>query len=338
MTSESWQLFNRFDGLEYPFSATPSARPAAAFAGGSVTQGANSTSRDTLSYRPLTFAWLQTNYPALSLYQANSGFGSNASWADLFRLQAEVLDRNPALIVLEAAVNDQNALLDRQAAEALIRRCLGVTPRPKVVPILFLRVNDPAVNNTTNTYQYAWNAWSALATHYNLPVADFASWVQSVVPGTYNLNQLLADTVHPLDLGHSHAATLLEAQLADLNPVVGALPAPLYDTNGDFSRAPQKIYGDQYSAISGTWSQVAHTMTTTDIATPATISYALTCRSFSFIGSTATYYFKVDNGSYTLASATTVDGNDCGSYGAHTVTIKPYSVGSPVSIFQIWAI
>lgn len=73
-----------------------------AYFGGSITEAGN-------GWRDQSFNWLKSKYPAVALSQVNAGIGGTGSDLGVFRLQKDVLSKNPDLVFVEFAVND-NAL------------------------------------------------------------------------------------------------------------------------------------------------------------------------------------------------------------------------------------
>lgn len=291
-------------------------------------------------YRGLAQVWLTDNYPTYATTATVQAINGHNTYSALVRLET-----GADVFVIDNA-NDSNDSVntpDRKALEALFRRLWAANPQTRIIvigpPSWFGQdTSDNAVVDTP-TNQTALEEIKALADHYGIAYVDYWQWCRDVVPDTYDLTDLTADTVHPTDLGYNQMATLLEAYLPTSGSQKPAtLPARLYD-NGDYENTPTRTLGTNYDSRTGTgWSDSG---TATLSATAGdTITYSATCQSigvYRSAGTNANLEISVDGGAYRDASLTQngielVEGRD-----AHTITIR-LKAGGDIRIDEFWAI
>jgi lysophospholipase L1-like esterase len=136
------------------------------------------------------------------------------------------------LIMLELAVNDADALADKQAAETIIRSIRAANPAANMVCLLFGRIADRTGTDTTNLIQSVFNNWIALANHYGIAYIDVhAVLAADVLAANHTLAQLFTDTVHLSDIGHALSLAAVQSTVLSLSTggtQSGNLPDPLY--------------------------------------------------------------------------------------------------------------
>jgi hypothetical protein len=302
----------------------------AAFLGGSITKG---SAASDLAHRFTTLAynWLNvTTYPNAFDGSEVSAISGSHSWQNLFRL-GSLIAKRPRIIVIDSAVNDEDNNISRLAAEAVVRQIRVALPNTKIVSLLNIRVNDPNVNDTTNVNQQTHNDWAALDLQYNIVEADFAAEVQAKVPGTHNLNWYLSDTVHPTDNGHATIATLVEAQLASLQPYAGALPDRLRSGSADFEATPVRVPATSCTRT-GTWTLDANgAYVSTEVGATMSLASALVFRSLGIDDGVPgdsplsdTLGLSINGGAFSNVFLWE-NGYDLGSIASRTVTIKVLS-------------
>lgn len=264
----------------------------------------------------------------------NAGVSATGSTYGLIRLQTDVIDHDPELVIIDFSVNDQDETYYQAAAEAMVRRLRTALPNAKLVGVHFLQVDDPAENDPTNVKAAVKATWQAIADHYGFPFADFAGEVaRAVGAAEHTVADYLNDIVHPKDLGHATAATLLEAVMPTLfagAQVSGALPARLYALSEDYENDPIVRNGTDNDGETGTWYTTDGThreSTTADSTITYTGTFQMIIRDFQI--KTAVIQTKVDDGDWFQTNI----GNDGSNYrthwigarGVHTVTFKVVS-------------
>lgn len=162
----------------------------------------------------------------------NAGLSGTDSAAAVHRLQAQVLDAQPDLVIVEFGVNDQwlDPAVRGSSYEALLRRLLGAK-RPPAVAVL-------ALTQQSNQPRDAADLQLQLAAHYGLPALDFGRWMQARVDaGRDHWAALYDEPVHPNATGHQRIAqaladTLRQSTAAPPRP----LPPALHGHAHEFTR------------------------------------------------------------------------------------------------------
>lgn len=99
-----------------------------AFFGGSLTWGANASDPNLTSYRALMGEYLRTKYPKSSFRFIDAAIGGTGSRLGIFRVQRDVLSRDPDLVFLDFTANDDidHDDVDRLGPyESLLRLFIG---------------------------------------------------------------------------------------------------------------------------------------------------------------------------------------------------------------------
>ncbi len=199
-------------------------RVTVAVIGGSITQGAKAT-KPELRYGNLMADWWRKAFPKAEIAFVNAGVGATGSNFGALRAKRDLLVHQPDFVVVEYGVNDGNTQAFAETLEGLIRQILK-------------QPNQPAVMQLFMMHQGGGNAqeWhSKVGAHYRLPIVSYrdALWPE-IAAKRIAWDAVMADEVHPNDLGHACAAEYV-AHLLDLAkgqpgaPVAAQPPpAPLF--------------------------------------------------------------------------------------------------------------
>ncbi|MDR7332049.1 GDSL-type esterase/lipase family protein [Roseateles asaccharophilus] len=164
----------------------------------------------------------------------NAGISGTDSAAAVQRLQAQVLDAAPDLVVVEFGVNDQwlDPAVRGSSYEAILRKLLAAKKPPAVVVL--------GLTQQGNQPRDATDLQLKLAAHYGLTALDFGAWMQArVAAGTDRWAALYDEPVHPNGIGHQRIAQALGETLrtaTSSNAVTTALPSPLHGRAHEFTR------------------------------------------------------------------------------------------------------
>ena len=177
-----------------------------AFLGGSITQGCNSTIYEKCYVRRV-YKWFENKFTNIKVNYINAGVGATGSLIGVHRAEKQVLSKNPDIVFVDAAVNDNDEYYCKASYESEIRKLLSSECKPAVVEVFMTMVNG--VN-----YQ---DQQIKIGKHYNLPMISFKETAKELVDN-HNLkwNDLLTDEVHPNDDGHEIIANLLISFLEDV--------------------------------------------------------------------------------------------------------------------------
>jgi lysophospholipase L1-like esterase len=165
----------------------------------------------------------------------NAGVSGTDSAAGVQRLQAQVLDAEPDLVIVEFGVNDfwLDPAVRGSSYEAVLRRLLTAKKPPAVVVL--------GLTQQGNLARDAVDVQLKLARHYGLTALDFGRWMQARVDaGEDRWAALYDEPIHPNAAGHQRIALALAETLraAARQPVaaVAALPEPMFGRAHEFTR------------------------------------------------------------------------------------------------------
>ncbi|WP_310269380.1 GDSL-type esterase/lipase family protein [Roseateles saccharophilus] len=162
----------------------------------------------------------------------NAGVSGTDSAAGVQRLDKQVLDAAPDLVIVEFGVNDQwlDPSVRASSYEAILRKLLSARKPPAVVVL--------GLTQQGNQARDAVDLQLKLAAHYGLTSLDFGRWMQARVDaGQDRWAALYDEPVHPNATGHQRIALALAETLrsAAAGPTT-PLPAPLFGRAHEFTR------------------------------------------------------------------------------------------------------
>ena len=176
------------------------------FLGGSLTWGAQSTDPMEKSYRALVGKKLAATYPSAHFRFWDAAIGGTGSQLAAFRLQRDVLARNPDLVFLDFTLNDypypEPSLARLASYESLVRRLVqsGIPVVQVILPAKKDVLSNPPERPLDRKHK-------EIASAYGLPVADAVALVkQRVAKGEATPDQLWdlpEDETHPGDAGYA---------------------------------------------------------------------------------------------------------------------------------------
>lgn len=176
------------------------------FLGGSITQGCNSTVYEKC-YVELVSKWFEEKFSNVKVEHINAGVGATGSLIGVHRVGRQVISKNPDIVFVDAAVNDNDSNTCKISYESEIRRLLSAPSKPAVIEVFMTMENG--VNYQEQQIQ--------IGKHYNVPMISFRNTAYGIVT-EQNLkwSDLLTDEVHPNDDGHKIIAELLINFLEDV--------------------------------------------------------------------------------------------------------------------------
>lgn len=170
-----------------------------AFLGGSITQGCNSTVPEKC-YVELTYKWFKERFSNVNVKHINAGVGATGSLIGVHRVERQVISKNPDIVFVDAAVNDDEDYSCKVAYESLIRRLLRSNSKPAVVEIFM----------TMDTGFNVQEQQMSIGERYNVPMISFRDSLKyEVLNNKIKYSDVLTDEVHPNDSGHYIISELL---------------------------------------------------------------------------------------------------------------------------------
>ncbi|MGM9484350.1 GDSL-type esterase/lipase family protein [Roseateles sp. NT4] len=162
----------------------------------------------------------------------NAGVSGTDSAAGVQRLDKQVLDAAPDLVIVEFGVNDQwlDPAVRGSSYEAILRKLLTARKPPAVVVL--------GLTQQGNQPRDATDIQLKLAAHYGLTALDFGGWMQARVDaGQDRWSALYDEPVHPNAVGHQRIAQAVGETLRSVKAgPTASLPAPMFGRAHEFTR------------------------------------------------------------------------------------------------------
>ena len=196
--------------------------------GGSITNGTGA-SPSSNKYAEKFKSWWQSTCKDSKLTFINAGIGATDSIVGAHRADADLLDKNPDLVIIEFAVNDIgiDSELIKRSYESLIRKILNKNNNPAVISVFTFNQKNQSVQTEH----------SLIAKHYGVPAISYrdAMWPEGGEK-VYNWSEIAVDNVHPNNKGHAIISELLiyyintvRAQIESVSENIPAVPVSLTD-------------------------------------------------------------------------------------------------------------
>ena len=174
--------------------------------GGSITQGTISkgSSDSELSfkkcYADIFFEWWTDTFPDAEFEFVNAGIGGTDSYLGVHRVQRDVLDYEPDLVLVEFSVNDEDSLFYKKTYDNLVRKILLSESSPAVL-LLYMGQTNGATAQGNHVF---------VGFNYKLPMLSYTSLINDMMERkVYTKEQLSGDEVHPSALGHAITGEIL---------------------------------------------------------------------------------------------------------------------------------
>lgn len=214
MTSENARYWIRRRGLPHASGTIARKQPiAAAFLGGSITEGAGASDASRTSYRAMTGQFLTDRFADSAVTCVNAGVGGTNSTFGAHRFQDHVLRHGPIdLLFVEFAVNDGT---DREESirgmEGIVRQCRRLSPDTDIVFLYTAADKNLSAETPFNIAVH-----EEVAAHYGIPSVNFAAAVYDrIQAGDVQWEELAPDRVHPNDAGYALYAEVLRGFLEE---------------------------------------------------------------------------------------------------------------------------
>ncbi len=216
-------------------AGTPGAEVRIAYFGGSITAQEG--------WRPKTLAYFQKTFPQAKFIAINAAIGGTGSDLGVCRVQQDVLDRKPDLVLVEFAVNDGGATPAQifRCMEGIVRQTWRAFPECDM-GFVYTLTESLAPAMLDGKFQRSASAMERIADHYGIPTIHLAMEVvrlaragrliwKSPLPKTDAEKQALGDKfVFAPDAVHPHPETghelYLQAVVRSLDPIRAASHAP----------------------------------------------------------------------------------------------------------------
>lgn len=183
--------------------------------GGSITEGAGTSSAND-QYCARVAEWFRQKFPNITVNYINAGIGSTTSLVGVHRMDKQVLEFNPDLVIVDFTTNDISDIRHSTSYEAVIRRLLEEDIA--VISVIFGCVSNYDVNNGEgkNIRQENTLGFHLPSTlYYDIPTIDyFGSLWRYIDAGVIKWTDVGYDYIHPNATGHLVAASAINYYLS----------------------------------------------------------------------------------------------------------------------------
>jgi lysophospholipase L1-like esterase len=168
--------------------------------GGSITAGGMQTKNPSNRYVAQVAAWFTKKFPKAKVKFVNAGIGGTNSVLGSLRVKADVLDKNPDLVIVEFAVNNKTGIVYNDSLEGLVRQILTDPRQIAVIELFFMHASGDSEQKPMEL----------VGKYYDLPMISFHdAWWPEMMAGNTKWYDMYADVVHPNDKGHTLATELM---------------------------------------------------------------------------------------------------------------------------------
>lgn len=199
--------------------------------GGSITQGTiSSGAKDNQMktkncYAEIFFSWWRETFPNSEVTVVNAGIGATDSYLGVHRVQKDVLDYHPDVVLVEYSVNDSGDNTSKITYDNLVYKLAASEDAPAVMLLFMGQTN---LSSAQNQHQL-------VGFQYGFPMVSYlnllSDWFKE---GRYTEKDLSGDVTHPSALGHAIVGEMLWKYL---NNVYVAL-----DTYGEPAVFDKKLF------------------------------------------------------------------------------------------------
>lgn len=171
--------------------------------GGSITQGSSATDHNNC-YAELFHKYWVEKFPQSNVNFVNAGIGGTNSYLGVHRVDTQLLDSKPDVVIVEFSVNDTDKLMNKYSYDSLVRKILNCDSQPAVM-LLFTTQEDGTS---------LWETHKEIGAAYDLPMLSYRAVVYpEVSAGTLDWKDISPDNIHPNDEGHKLIGQLVSRYL-----------------------------------------------------------------------------------------------------------------------------
>lgn len=191
--------------------------------GGSITQGTISNGKKDSEvgfkkcYADIFFEWWKTTFPDTEFDFINAGIGGTDSYLGVHRVQKDVLDKNPDLVLVEYSVNDADSNFYKRTYDNLVRKILLSENHPAVMLLYMAQTNGSTAQGSHVFVGFG----------YNLPMVSYSNVINDMMNNNiFTAEELSGDQVHPSTLGHAITGEIIWKYLNSVYEVMDSFEEP----------------------------------------------------------------------------------------------------------------
>lgn len=174
--------------------------------GGSITQGTiSSGAKDSQMktkncYAEIFFSWWRETFPNSEITVVNAGIGATDSYLGVHRVQEDVLDYHPDVVLIEYSVNDAGDNTYKVTYDNLVYKVATSEDAPAVMLLFMGQTNLASAQNQHQMVGF----------NYGLPMVSYLNLLSDLFEaGRYTEKDLSGDVTHPSALGHAMVGEML---------------------------------------------------------------------------------------------------------------------------------
>lgn len=174
--------------------------------GGSITQGTisngplDSEIKTKACYADIFFAWWKETFPNAEVTVVNAGIGGTDSYLGVHRVQEDVLDYHPDVVLIEYSVNDGANNTYQNSYDNLVRKVLKSEDSPAVLLLFMGQTSLVSAQSVHQLIGYRYEL--PMVSHLNLITEFFST-------GRYTEADMSGDVSHPSVFGHAIVGEML---------------------------------------------------------------------------------------------------------------------------------
>lgn len=198
--------------------------------GGSITQGTISNGKKDSEvgfkkcYADIFFEWWKTTFPDGDFEFINAGIGGTDSYLGVHRVEKDVLEHKPDLVLVEYSVNDADSVFYKRSYDNLVRKILFSESKPAVMLLYMAQTNGSTAQGSHVFVGF----------NYKLPMVSYSNVISDMMSNSiFTAEELSGDTVHPSTLGHAITGEIIWKYLNGVYEVCDSLEEPK-----EFSESP----------------------------------------------------------------------------------------------------
>jgi acyl-CoA thioesterase-1 len=177
------------------------------YLGGSLTSGSGASDSEKTSWRAKTTQWFRDKFPEAKIEAVNAAIGGTGSDLGAYRVGMDLLEKNPDLVFVEFAVNDDRMAQGNRDSviptmEGIVRQIWRVNPKADIV-FVFTTMERWESYHREGQPPPSVEAHRRVAAHYGIPTVDIGAAVwEAIAEGRHTWEEIMPDKVHPRDVGY----------------------------------------------------------------------------------------------------------------------------------------
>lgn len=186
-----------------------------AFFGGSVTDGYGASDQEETSWRARVGKWFKQEYPSANINLVNAAMGGTGSRLGMYRLQRDIISKNPDMVFIMFSINDVYAGESQQSAqeqmETVIYDLRTSLPETDIIILYDIDQGNAKYCRDNNVMNYPMVQYHEnVAEYYGITSINIGKVLADSIDIDNEWSTYVKDVVHPLDSGYKiYADTII---------------------------------------------------------------------------------------------------------------------------------